>query len=132
MLTAAHAHSVSTLVIIAGAEDGEQKVFEDVLRDQIRTLRKQLNEDPAEHPFTPVIPGAWTGAGYSRGIPGRPLPDSRLANQTRNWDTTSEQRGIMPGEMPVPGTPEHATVDGRRDLRAAALAAAALGRSFIF
>lgn len=132
MLITTHA-SVSTLVIIAGAEDGEEKVFKDVLQDQIRTLRKQLNEDTPEDSFAPVIPGAWTGAGHLRGIPGRSLPDSRLANQTRNWDTTtSEERGIMPGEMPVPGTPEHATVDGRRDLRAAALAAAALGRSFIF
>ncbi|KAI0700787.1 P-loop containing nucleoside triphosphate hydrolase protein [Cytidiella melzeri] len=134
---------VSTLVLLAGDEDKHDKQrFADVLRDQIKKLRKQLESKPSEVYGQDVdVPGAWrqyvvppVGADAVRESAGqqRPHIDSRLANQTRIWDAGSEARhGMqMPGEMPAPSGRR----EGRdeRDARAVAGAAARLGRSFMF
>lgn len=130
-------NSVSSLVLLASHEENDEKPsFAIVIRKQIKTLRKQLNTAPSDLNAQDVdVPGGWSPVMRMDRLPEQPRLDSRLANQTRIWD--SEVRSgpstytQMPGDIAVPGRPE-GDLRGERDLRAMANAAAKLGRSFIF
>ena len=134
---------MSTLVILAGYDDGEDKpAFRDELKAQIATLKKQLNETPSVSPLetNATLPGSWnTDKVRLPSTPERTGIDIRLTQQRRIWDADPrlEQRHhpLMPGELPTGegdgGNPERAVVAGR-DMRTRALAAAALKRSFLF
>jgi transitional endoplasmic reticulum ATPase len=125
-------------VILAGEDDKHEKqTFQDVLRDQIKKLRKQLDSSKPSDANELEVPGAWRqpavpqgGLYHVVGEQQRRL-DSRLANQTRIWDAGVGSDGArhgaqMPGEMPG------AVSRDERDLRSMANAAARVGRSFIF
>lgn len=121
--------SVAALVLLAGWEGDDKPSFATVLKDQIKELRNQLNKDP-DH----VVPGAYPSS--SAPLPSPPrnagrapqTVDPRLHTQARIWDGGHRSpRMTMPGEMPA--GPQR--TEGR-DVRAMALAAAALGRSFIY
>ncbi|EMD40855.1 hypothetical protein CERSUDRAFT_111434 [Gelatoporia subvermispora B] len=121
---------VAALVLLAGWEGDDKPSFATVLKDQIKELRGQLDKDP-EH----AVPGAYPSS--SAPLPSPPrhagraqqCVDPRLQSQARIWDGGhGSPRLTMPGEMPATG-PSRA--EGR-DVRAMALAAAALGRSFIY
>lgn len=137
------ATSVSALVILAGYEDKDEKpTFVHIVRAQIKTLRKQLDNKPAEFSGQDIeLPGSWNAWNQSpqpaSRIPEYTRLDSRLANQTRIWGTAADVRtgpvGQMPGELPSPGGQgSDQRAHGERDLKSMANAAAKLGRSFIF
>ncbi|THG98210.1 hypothetical protein EW026_g3932 [Hermanssonia centrifuga] len=124
---------VSTLVLMAGFEEGDDKRdFADVIKGQIKALRKQLSVEPAGHTLNTT----------QRGVRGAVSPpdrscqlDSRLANQGRIWEageTFDRPRGSMPGGLPMPGGMSRGNPDRRIDLRAIAVAAANSGRSYMF
>lgn len=127
--------SVSSLVLLAGYDDKADKPsFTHVVRAQIKTLRKQLDNKPAEFNGQDVVlPGAWNQNMPMGRVPEQPRLDTRLANQTRIWTTDARpvHVGQMPGEMPLPGG-MGADPRAERDLKSMANAAARLGRSFIF
>ena len=127
--------SVSTLVILAGFEDsdGDKPTFETVLLNQIKTLKTQLGKDSGDGTeFTLARAGVST---YVTTHP--PAPSSspfRFARPGRRMDTQT-QLGFDSNAVPmhVPGEmPPNSRGDERRDVRAAALAAARLGRSYFF
>ncbi|OCH90947.1 P-loop containing nucleoside triphosphate hydrolase protein [Obba rivulosa] len=120
---------VAALVLLAGWEGDDKPSFATVLKDQIKELRNQLDKDP-DH----VVPGAYPSS--SAPLPSPPrnagrapqTVDLRMHTQARIWDGGHRSpRMTMPGEMPA--GPQR--TEGR-DVRAMALAAAALGRSFIY
>ncbi|KAF7798910.1 hypothetical protein EIP86_010138 [Pleurotus ostreatoroseus] len=117
---------VSTLVILAGYEDSDDKpTFGDALKAQIEVLRKQLGEksDKVSNVHLETAPVASPTAPPN--VPGRRPPDSR---RRTTWEVDSRSnidRVQMPGEMP-------STSMSGNDMRHKALAAANLGRSFFF
>jgi transitional endoplasmic reticulum ATPase len=133
--------SVSTLVILAGYEDGDDRPsFATAVKQQISALRKQLSGGPAEEVRDTAVnvPGAWNGTvPHPSELIQRPNVDSHInAQQDRIWQVDSRfnmrlalGRGDMSASMT--GGPEQDMKDGR-DMRSRALAAAALGRSYLF
>ena len=139
-------NSVSTLVLLAGWE-GDKPSFGDLLKRQIRTLRDQLDKDRGfsssrtlPTPQVRRIPGppaptAEQNQGLQRRFESR-LPGSvtRRPDQTRVWsidmNDNSNTGMSIPGDMP-PDVSSNQRLENRRDVRSMALAAAALGRSFI-
>ncbi|KAH9844113.1 P-loop containing nucleoside triphosphate hydrolase protein [Rhodofomes roseus] len=121
---------VSTLVIMAGFEEGDKPDFASVLKGQVKTLRDQLDKDSKT--FSPVSTSSMTsGVSAVRiGQPSRGLDAfrSRLPGAGgRIWDTSdSSTRMAMPGGMP----PQHNQGSGVNagDVRPVAMG----GRSFIF
>ncbi|KAI0637987.1 P-loop containing nucleoside triphosphate hydrolase protein [Trametes polyzona] len=131
---------VSSLVLLAGWE-GDKPEFREVLMNQIKTLREQLDKDKdkvrvADTPAAFGLPRAIHGhgaSGQTNGNGGRlPRVDARVIGQPRIWDTTASiPGGRMPGAMPSGTDAQRDGLGGRRDVRAIASAAAALRRSFI-
>lgn len=66
--------SVSSLVLMAGFEDDDKRSFESVIKETIKTLREQLDKDPAPKaaPYTPTLLGRRSTAFVSQSS--RPLP----------------------------------------------------------
>lgn len=129
---------VSTLVILAGYNDGDDKpTFKEELNKQITALKKQLDHSP-KNEIRPGQPGAWVrNPAQLPQFSERGHLDLRAVNQPRIYSTDPglgrAQHPLMPGELAAPGdgSSEQTTRDGR-DMRSRALAAAALGRSFLF
>lgn len=134
---------MSTLVVLAGFDDGDDKpTFKEELNRQITALRKQLDHSPKNEirPGQSELPGAWVH--NSAQLPKFSERDHldlslRAVNQPRIYSANPGlgrgEHPLMPGELAAPGdgSPEQATREGR-DMRSRALAAAALGRSFLF
>lgn len=123
--------SVSTLVLLADTE-GEKRDFATVLWGQVKSLRDQLDKDP-EHiqrasqykPFSwPTPPQVLQKrTSHAGGFGPRAAPRWRTDMNCANPNMT------MPGEFNS-GNPVGDSRLGR-DMRNMALAAAAMGRSFI-
>ncbi|KAI9001372.1 P-loop containing nucleoside triphosphate hydrolase protein [Trametes punicea] len=128
---------VSSLVLMAGYDGDDKPVFSELLLEQVKALREQLDKDkPKDVVHTSDAVPALAPAQSMHCVPsqsdGRPSPwiDVRSIGQARIWDTTGPPAlvGRMPGAMP------DAQWDGGRggrDILAMASAAAALGRSFM-
>ena len=128
MLMLCYFLSVSTLVTLAGYEDDgeEPPSFADLLRDQIKTLRKQLNKTEGDDAR---VSGSLGGRDTARVPEQQSPPVSGFSYRRWNGATReTESRAHMPGEMPAPS----AGIDGRRDMRATALAAASMKRAYFF
>ena len=124
--------SVSTLVLMAGFEDGDMQEFGDVLKGQIKALRDQLDKDKdkdlSASSSSPRVVGA---------VPVRPSTrssnvstvkvDERSIGLARIWDASSGTTGGMPGALPS-GPSQQTGSGARRELRSMAYS---LGRSFM-
>ncbi|KAI0082447.1 P-loop containing nucleoside triphosphate hydrolase protein [Panus rudis PR-1116 ss-1] len=149
---------VSTLVLLAGMDTDDRPPFADVLLQQIKVLRNQLDQDPDRKVHRKVLPprplpGTYPAQGAtSHQSEAQPRAEGRLAaaygrliQHGRIWDVGNSGSGApepgndtypsMPGDLPLsmrsPYSMGGTTVEGRRDIRSMALAAAASGRSFI-
>ncbi|KAI0327751.1 P-loop containing nucleoside triphosphate hydrolase protein [Cubamyces sp. BRFM 1775] len=134
---------VSSLVLLAGHDGDDKPEFKDLLLEQVKVLRKQLDKDKDT---MRSFDGAPHAAAFARGTAGVSAPSSggRLPQidprsirigqpSARIWDTSASTSaaaaaGRMPGAMP---DAQREGFSSRRDVRAVASAAAALGRSFI-
>ncbi|KAK7695747.1 hypothetical protein QCA50_000384 [Cerrena zonata] len=138
---------VSTLVLLAGWE-GDKPTFGDLLKRQIRTLRRQLDKDRESNfgsssralpaPQIRQLSGPFSRPERTQSSQQRPegqfpgyFPQRPTNNQSRVWSLDTDHAMNMPGEMPPPDVTSSQRLEGRRDVRNMALAAAALGRSFI-
>lgn len=127
--------SVSTLVLFATKEKEDKRDFKAILLHQVKSLRDQLDKSP-EHVVSrrsshiqrtsPTAPSFGPRDQSSLG---------RFAQTGRLWNTSTDPRvsgDFMPGAMPDGSGPgNQSMLEGRRDVRSMAMAAAALGRSFI-
>ncbi|CAL1701102.1 unnamed protein product [Somion occarium] len=129
---------VSTLVLLAGMEDDKKPTFATLLQKQIKSLRNQLDKSP-ELKTAPGTSQPIPGAFPSRAPPSQQRSEGRFqgafsqfANQSRIWDigTRGDPSINAPGDM-YPDSSPGRRFEGGRDVRSMALAAAALGRSFI-
>ncbi|KAI0650237.1 P-loop containing nucleoside triphosphate hydrolase protein [Trametes meyenii] len=125
---------VSSLVLIAGHDGEDKPKFSDVLLAQVKALRDQLDKDKDITSQTSTSPST----SFARGSPTvqanatrLPRLDPRAIGRARIWDTSSSASGRMPGALPGGSDASRDAVSNRRDVRAMAAAAAALGRSFI-
>ncbi|KAI0796858.1 P-loop containing nucleoside triphosphate hydrolase protein [Abortiporus biennis] len=138
---------VSTLVLLAGMEDGEQESFASVLKKQIKELRNQLDkgnpdQQQAHSRFLPYR-GYSTPSSSSQhhgvGMHGRfdgsgriysSHPFHRHAGMHPNFASGSvDPASLMPGDYPASAAP-HVQNDVGRDVKNMAFNAASLGRSF--
>ena len=127
-------------MILAGIDDDDKKPsFADTVKKQISALKKQLSGKPADdvRDATVNVPGAWN-ATVPRPSEFMQTPNvgdrGMNAQQDRIWHVgaPSDVRSLWQGEGSSFGGPEHPEMKDGRDMRSRALAAAALGRSFLF
>ena len=114
--------------------------FAQCVREEIATLRKQLDKDgptDVQSDSSPRVPGAWTSAAPLPEVP-RVDPRRFEGSTDRIWvsghvdPSRFQRRPLMPGELPPASIAEDANVRDGRDMRSRALQAASLGRSFLF
>ncbi|KAI0751550.1 P-loop containing nucleoside triphosphate hydrolase protein [Daedaleopsis nitida] len=119
-------NSVSTLVLMAG--DEEEREFSDVLKDQVKALRGQLDKNPDNSRSLDMAQTSLSFGVTPREPSGGRLPqvDERSLGQGRIWDATSGPVGRMPGALPASG--QQAEGARRREFRTMAYS---IGRSFI-
>ncbi|TCD70438.1 hypothetical protein EIP91_003519 [Steccherinum ochraceum] len=132
---------VSTLVLLAGREKDDTRDFKTLLKHQVKSLKDQLDKSP-ENATPPRSPWRTQASSFGPRERDQLLPSQpRFSQGRRFWNANpSDLRGggassAMPGALPdgmQHGQPnEQNPMEGRRDVRSMAMAAAALGRSFI-
>lgn len=123
--------SVSTLVLLADMEDGKPD-FETTLWGQIKSLREQLEKDP-EHMRGNTQRGMWPTPPQILQRSPQGLFGPRAVPPWRRDAPFAESNVMMSRDISSAGNPptNETLGEGRRDLRSLALAAAAVGRSYI-
>ncbi|RPD66739.1 P-loop containing nucleoside triphosphate hydrolase protein [Lentinus tigrinus ALCF2SS1-7] len=120
---------VSSLVLLAGYETDDKPEFRDVLLDQIKKLRKQL--DKSKDTLVPpqaISVGVASATAQSNGAP-RMQIDQRVIGQHRIWDAAPGPVGRMPGALPA--GPSQQPSPSARARTMAGNVVHALGKSFI-
>lgn len=130
--------SVATLVLLAGKDDDDEGDFQTVLRHQIKSLRDQLDKDSSHSQLAVRTTSSSLPRVAPSPPPFRPRDPSalgRLAQSGRFWSASAldyHNTSSMPGALPDGASYGASSMgESRRDVRSMAMAAAALGRSFV-
>ncbi|THH31305.1 hypothetical protein EUX98_g2882 [Antrodiella citrinella] len=123
---------VSTLVLLAGKDEDDDRDFQTLLRHQIKSLRDQLDKSPTLVPESRKLVQLPRSAPSPSFNPRDQSALGRFAQKGRFWSAGPidyRNTSTMPGALPEGS--QSMRSEGGRDMRSMALAAAALGRSYI-